>query len=90
MISRLTLVFAVIVVMLAFVLSLLHFTGGAPCGTGRHQMASVEDQQTSLPTEPCQATAAEHGLRAAEVAFWVCLGGFVLSGGVYLVGRKRA
>lgn len=89
MISRLTLVLAVIVVMLAFVLSLLHFAGGAPCGTGRHQMPSVEEQQTTMITEPCQPTGAERELVAAEITFWGCLGALVISGGVDLVRRRR-
>ena len=90
MISRPTMVFAVVVVLLAFVLALLHFTGGAPCGTGRHQMASVDEQQTRIPTEPCEPTSAERELQAVEVVFWCCLGGLLFSGGADLIRRKRA
>ena len=90
MISRLTMVLAVIVVLLAFVLTMLHFTGGAPCGTGRHQMPSVDEQQTNIPLDPCQPSAAERELQAAEITFWCCLGGLLLSGGVDLVRRRQS
>ena len=83
-------VLAVIVVLLAFVLGLLQFTGGAPCGTGRHQMPSVEDQQTTIPAEPCQPTAAERELSVAQAAFWVCVAGLVISGGLDIGRRTRA
>ena len=88
--SRLTMVFAVIVVLLAFVLALLHFTGGAPCGTGEVQLPGIEDQQTSVPTEPCQPTMAERELEGAQIGFWVCLAGLVVSSGVDLTRRARA
>ena len=90
MISRLTMVLAVIVVLLAFVLTLLRFTGGAPCGTGRHQMQSVVEQQTSIPSEPCQPAGAERELQAAEITFWGCLGSLLLSGSIDLARRRRA
>lgn len=90
MISKLTMVFAVIVVLLAFVLALLHFTGGAPCGTGRQQLPGIEDQQTSVPAEPCQPTMAERELQGAQVGLWGCLVGLVISGGVDLTRRARA
>lgn len=90
MISRLTMIFAVIVVLLAFVLALLQFTGGAPCGTGRQQLPGIEDQQTSVPTEPCQPTMAERELQGAGIGFWICLVGLVISGGVDLTRRARA
>lgn len=90
MISRLTLVFAVVVVMLAFVLGLLRFTGGAPCGTGRQQLPGIEDQQSSVPAEPCRPTMAERELQGAEAGFWICLAGLVISGGVDLARRTRA
>ena len=89
-ISRMTMVFAVIVVLLAFVLALLHFAGGAPCGTGRQQMPGIEDQQTSVAVEPCRPTMAERELQAAEIGFWGCLVGLVISGSVDLVRRERA
>ena len=90
MISRMTMIFAVIVVLLAFVLALLHFAGGAPCGTGRQQMPGIEDQQTSVAVEPCRPTMAERELQAAEIGFWVCIVGLVISGSVDLTRRARA
>lgn len=90
MISRLTMIFAVIVVLLAFVLALLHFTGGAPCGTGRQQLPGIDDQQTTVASEPCQPTMAERELQGAEIGFWICLVGLVISGGVDLTRRARA
>lgn len=90
MISRLTMVFAVIVVLLFFVLGLLHFTGDAPCGTGRQQLPGIEDQQSSVPVQPCRPTMAERELQGAEVGFWICLVGLVISGGVDLARRARA
>lgn len=89
-ISKPTMVFAVIVVLLAFVLGLLHFTGGAPCVTGRQQLPGVEEQQASVPPEPCRPTMAEHELQAAVITFWVCVAGLVIAGGIDVARRTRA